>query len=136
MYASKHSFADQYRRTEISARVAEADPHQLIALLFEGASQRIRRAQACLEQGDVARKGKAIGEACAIIGHLNGSLDHEAGGQLAANLSSLYDYIVRRLTEANLHNDRSALAESLDLLGEVESAWNSIPRAQRSAVAS
>lgn len=135
MYATKRNFADQYRRTAVSARVAEADPHQLVALLFEGASQRIRRAQACLEQGDVAHKGKAIGEACAIVGHLNGSLDHEAGGEVAANLSSLYDYIVRRLTEANLHNDGSALAEVLELLGEIESAWNAIPQPQRVPVA-
>ncbi len=134
MYASKHSFADQYRRTAVSARVAEADPHQLIAMLFEGATQRIRRAQACLVQGDVAHKGKAIGEACAIIGHLNGSLDHEAGGEVAANLSSLYDYIVRRLTEANLHNDGTALSETLGLLGEIESAWNAIPQPERAAV--
>lgn len=134
MYGPSRKFADQYRRTGVSSRVAEADPHQLIALLFEGASQRIRRAQACLDQGDVAHKGKAIGEACAIIGHLNGSLDHEAGGEVAANLSSLYDYIVRRLTEANLHNDGSALAETLGLLGEIESAWNAIPQPQRATV--
>ena len=136
MYGSSRQYAEQYRKVGVSTSVTDADPHKLVSLLFAGACQRIRLAQACMAQGDHARKGKAIGEACAIIGHLNGSLDHEAGGQLAANLSSLYDYIVRRLTEANLHNDRSALAESLDLLGEVESAWNSIPRAQRSAVAS
>jgi len=135
MYGPSRNFAEQYRRTAVSSRVAEADPHQLIAMLFEGASQRIRRAQACLAQGDVAQKGKALGEACAIVGHLNGSLDHEAGGEVAANLSSLYDYIVRRLTEANLHNDAGAMAEVLGLLGEVESAWNSIPQPLRGAVA-
>src|SRR5690606_37133273 len=136
MYAAKRNLADQYRRTGISSRVAEADPHQLIALLFESAGQRIRRAQACLDQGDVAQKGKAIGEACAILGHLSGSLDHEAGGQVASNLASLYDYIIRRLTEANLHNDPAPLHESLDLLVEIESAWNSIPQAQRVAMPS
>ncbi len=135
MYGPSRNLAEQYRRTAVSSRVAEADPHQLIAMLFEGASQRIRRAQACLAQGDVAQKGKALGEACAIVGHLNGSLDHEAGGEVAANLSSLYDYIVRRLTEANLHNDAGAMAEVLGLLGEVESAWNSIPQPLRGAVA-
>lgn len=131
MYAAKRNLADQYRKTAVSSRVAEADPHQLIAMLYEGASQRIRRAQAYLEQGDITRKGQAIGEACAIIGHLNGMLDHEAGGHVAANLAALYDYIVRRLTEANLHNDATALDECLDLLGEIESAWNAIPHGQR-----
>ena len=131
MYGSSRQYAEQYRKVGVSTSVTDADPHKLVALLFAGACQRIRLAQACLVQGDQARKGKAIGEACAIIGHLNGSLDHEAGGEVASNLSALYDYIVRRLTEANLHNDRTALAESLDLLGEIESAWNAIPQAQR-----
>lgn len=132
MYGPNRRYAEQYRKVGVSASVTEADPHRLIALLFEGACQRIRLAQACLAMGDYARKGKAIGETCAILGHLNGSLDHEAGGEVAANLSSLYDYLVRRLTEANLHNDESALAESLTLLGEIDSAWNAIPQVQRS----
>lgn len=43
----------------------------------------------------------------------------------------LYDYVLQRLTEANLHNDRAALDESLQLLGEIDSAWNAIPQEQR-----
>ncbi|HET6397063.1 MAG TPA: flagellar export chaperone FliS [Pseudoxanthomonas sp.] len=124
-------YAEQYRKLEVSGSVMDADPHRLVALLLSGACERIRLAQACLARGDLARKGKAIGEACAIIGHLNGSLDHEAGGELAANLSSLYDYLVQRLTEANLHNDNAALDEALGLLGEIDSAWNAIPAEQR-----
>lgn len=118
--------AQQYRQTQVEGAVMDADPHRLVALLLSGACDRIRLAQACLARGDQARKGKAIGEACAIVGHLNGSLDHEAGGEVAGNLSSLYDYVIRRLTEGNLHNSDDALAESLGLLGEIGSAWNAI----------
>lgn len=128
---SAHSYAAQYRNTGISSAVMEADPHRLVALLLAGACERIRLAEACMEHGDLARKGKAIGEVCAIIGHLNGSLDHEAGGEIAGSLSALYDYLQGRLTEANLHNDGTALRESLELLGEIESAWNAIPSEQR-----
>ncbi|PJJ99322.1 flagellar export chaperone FliS [Lysobacteraceae bacterium NML91-0213] len=126
MYAPNRQYADQYRRMAVATSVAEADPHRLIALLLAGACERIRLAEACLQNGDQARKGKAIGEACAIVGHLNGSLDHEAGGEIAANLSSLYDYLMRRLTEANLNNDAGALQECLSLLLEIETAWNAI----------
>jgi flagellar protein FliS len=135
MYASSRQFTEQYRKTGIASKVMEADPHQLIALLFEGASQRIRLAQASLAQGNPAQKGKAIGEACAIIGYLNGCLDHEAGGELAGNLANLYDYMVRRLVEANLNNDSVAMGESLDLLTEIASAWNAIPQAHRAVAA-
>lgn len=136
MYGSNRQYAEQYRKIGVSTSVTEADPHKLVALLLAGACQRIRLAQACLVQGDQARKGKAIGEACAIIGHLNGSLDHQAGGEIASNLSSLYAYLMQRLTEANLHNDEPALAESLELLGEIHSAWDAIPSDQRGVPAS
>jgi flagellar secretion chaperone FliS len=128
---SPHSYAAQYRNTGLNSAVMDADPHRLVSLLFAGACERIRLAEACVARGEQARKGKAIGEACAILGHLNGSLDHEAGGEIAASLSSLYDYLQARLTEANLNNDESALREALELLGEIESAWNAIPAAQR-----
>ena len=128
---SLQSYAAQYRNTGLSSAVMEADPHRLVALLLAGACERLRLADACMERGDLARKGKAIGEVCAIVGHLNGSLDHEAGGEIAGNLSALYDYVLQRLTEANLHNDRAALDESLQLLGEIDSAWNAIPMEQR-----
>lgn len=128
---SLQSYAAQYRNTGLSSAVMEADPHRLVALLLAGACERLRLAEACVERGDLARKGKAIGEVCAIIGHLNGSLDHEAGGEIAGSLSSLYDYVQTRMIEANLHNDASALRESLELLGEIESAWNAIPAEQR-----
>ncbi|MGH8052303.1 MAG: flagellar export chaperone FliS [Stenotrophomonas sp.] len=132
MYGTNRNFAEQYRQIGVSTRVVDADPHKLVSLLLEGANERMRRAEAFLAQGDQALKGKAIGEACAIVGHLNGSLDHAAGGEVAGNLSALYDYIVQRLTEANLNNDVNALQESLSLLGEIESAWNAIPIEQRS----
>jgi flagellar protein FliS len=132
---SSHSYAAQYRNTGLSSAVMEADPHRLVALLLAGACERLRLAEACMERGDLARKGKAIGEVCAIIGHLNGSLDHEAGGEIAGSLASLYDYVQSRLIEANLNNDASGLRESLDLLSEIESAWNAIPAEQRHAPA-
>ena len=122
----QRNYAQQYRQSQLEGAVMDADPHKLVSLLLTGACERIRLAEDCLERGDQARKGKAIGEACAIVGHLNGSLDHEAGGEIAANLSSLYDYVLRRLTEANLHNDAAALRECLDLLGEIDSAWTAI----------
>ena len=122
----QRNYAQQYRQSQLEGAVMDADPHKLVALLLSGACERIRLAEACMERGDHARKGKAIGEACSIVAHLGGSLDHEAGGEIATNLASLYDYVVRRLTEANLHNDPNALRESLELLGEIDAAWTAI----------
>jgi len=132
--------AQQYRTTGLQARVSEASPHQLISLLLEGACQRISVAQACLRQdtlntGDLARKGKAIAGACAIIAHLNQTLDHAAGGEIAARLSALYDWMIGHLTRANLDNDPAALQDSLDVLGRLQSAWAGIGSAQTTMAA-
>ena len=131
MYGPNRQFAEQYRKVGVTTSVVDADPHKLVALLLAGACERIRTAEASLQRNDQPRKGKAIGEACAIVGHLNGSLDHEAGGEIAANLSALYDFIIMRLTEATLHNDPTALKEALGLVMEIDSAWNAIPADHR-----
>lgn len=131
MYGSNRQFAEEYRKVGVTTSVVDADPHKLVALLLAGACERIRIAESAMLRNDPARKGKAIGEACAIVGHLDGSLDHEAGGDIAANLSALYEYVITRLTEANLNNDPAALQECLRLLGEIDAAWNAIPAEQR-----
>lgn len=135
MHGNSRQFAEQYRKVGISSSATEADPHKLVAMLLAGAAERLRRAATSMAAGDPALKGKAIGEVCAIVGHLNGSLDHEAGGDIAGNLSALYDYIIQRLTDANLHNDPAALQEAQDVVADIESAWNAIPVAQRQPVA-
>jgi len=118
--------AQHYRNTGLQARVSEASPHQLIAMLLDGAGQRIGLAAASLEQGDIARKGKAIAAACAIIAHLNASLDHAAGGEIAANLAALYDWLLQHLTRANADNDATALDEALTVIHDIQSAWRAI----------
>lgn len=125
------SQAAQCRDTTLASAITDADPHRLVALLLSGACDRIRFAEVCMGHGDQARKGKAIGEVCAILGHLDGSLDHEAGGAIAGSLSSLYDYLQGRMIDANLNNDAAALQEALSLLGEIEAAWDAIPHEQR-----
>jgi len=129
--------AQHYRTMGLQARVSEAGPHQLIALLLEGACQRIGVAQACLNQdrlgaGDIARKGRAIAGACAIIAHLQQSLDHGAGGDIADNLSAMYDWLLGHLTRANLDNDPAALQDALDVLSVIQSAWAAIASAPTS----
>ena len=65
------------------------------------------------------------------MGELRGSLDLGAGGELAANLHNLYDYMVRRLLLANANSDAKLLAEVASLLDNVRSAWAAIGPASR-----
>lgn len=120
------TLANQYRQTGVSSAALEASPHRLIALMLAGARERAQLAAACLQRGDLPRKSRAISDASAIIGGLNGALNLEAGGEIADGLQALYDYAQRRLLAANLDNDAAPLREVDDLLGDIESAWLAI----------
>jgi flagellar secretion chaperone FliS len=95
-------------------------------MLFEGALERIAQAKGAMAQNQIARKGELIGKAVAIVGGLQGSLNDKEGGALAANLDGLYDYIIRRLSQANFENNPEYLDECGRLLGEIKTAWDAI----------
>jgi flagellar protein FliS len=118
--------AQNYSSTKVHSGVEDASPHRLIQMLFEGALERIAQAKGAMQQNQIARKGELIGKAINIIGGLQGSLNDTDGGELAGNLDDLYDYIIRRLTQANFANDMSMLDECGRLLGEIKSAWDAI----------
>ena len=61
-----------------------------------------------------------------LIAELRGSLDLQKGGTLAQNLSDLYEYMTRRLMQANLSCDAAPVTEVMSLLGEIRTAWVAI----------
>ncbi|MFO7552018.1 MAG: flagellar export chaperone FliS [Haliea sp.] len=114
-------------RTSKTAGAEYASPHQLITMLFDGALERLARAIGHAERGEVAAKGECIGRVILILDSLQASLDQAAGdGALAANLADLYDYMMRRLTEANLHSDPAMMTEVHQLLDGLADAWRAI----------
>jgi len=116
-----------YNNVSLESKVNGADPHKLIALLFEGALLAISNAKNEISRKDIAAKGKSISRAISIIGEgLNASLDKKVGGELALSLSALYDYMVMRLVEANIKNDIEILDEVGRLLAELKGAWDAI----------
>ena len=123
---NSYQAAKSYSSLKVHSGVADASPHRLIQMLFEGALERIAQAKGALLQNQIARKGELIGKAVNIVGGLQGSLNDKEGGQLAANLDDLYDYVIRRLTEANFHNDPERLDECGRLLSEIKTAWDAI----------
>ena len=126
-----------YKDTRLHTAIDDASPHQLVAMLLDGALQRIAEARGAIERieqagdglavGEVTTKSEAIGKAIAILDSLRVTLDHEQGGELAGNLSGLYDYMTRRLLEANAATDVEMLAEVAALVKEIKAAWSQVP---------
>ena len=110
----------------LDSEVYSASPHRLIQLLMEGILSRINAAKICIDNSNIAGKGESISTAISIINGLQVSLDKEAGGEISENLNNLYDYMARRLLEANIKSDKKILEEVASLLMEIKSAWDAI----------
>ena len=118
--------AAQYRKVGVQSNVETATPHKLIEMLLDGALSKLHLARGLMEQKQIAAKGEQISWALAIIDGLKAALDLTAGGEVAANLDALYDYLMRRLVVANLDNDVAVLDEVARLLNEIRLGWNGI----------
>lgn len=124
-----------YTKASVDSGVMGADPHKLISMLYQGALLEIYNAKNGILRKETAAKGKSISRAMAIIGDgLNACLDKKVGGELALNLSALYDYMVFRLADANIKNDIAILDEVANILTDLNGAWESIrPQVVQSA---
>ncbi|AOE86520.1 flagellar export chaperone FliS [Pseudomonas sp. TCU-HL1] len=116
----------QYQSVNTQAQAVDASPHRLIQMLMEGGLTRLAQARGAIERGQPAQKGELIGKAIAIIGGLRDGLNFEQGGEIAANLDSLYEYMVSRLLEANLKSDAALVDEVAGLLRNVKTGWDGI----------
>lgn len=122
-----HSLANAYQQVGLETAVANASPHKLIELLFDGFADAVARARGAMLARQVEAKGRAISHAARIVEEgLKASLNLKDGGKIAADLDALYAYIGMRLTYANLHNDAEALDECARLMAPVRSAWAEI----------
>lgn len=126
-----------YANVGLETSVTAADPHKLILLLYQGALLAIGTAKSQMQRKEAQAKGKSITHAIRIIDRgLKASLDKNAGGDLAQNLSNLYDYMCQRLLVANLKDDGDALDEVSRLLSDLKGAWEEIrPQAMPQASA-
>jgi len=116
--------ARSYANIGLETQVLGASPQRLISLLFDGARAAVGQARLHLEQGNIAARGAAISKAIDIVETgLKASLDMKAGGELATNLATVYDLIIRDLLLANLNSDATRLASADRLLADIGGAW-------------
>lgn len=115
-----------WKNAYLESRILSADRLELISILYEHAIDSIHDAAEYLEKGDIRARAKAISKAQAVILELEGSLNHERGGEIAANLGRLYRYMRERLMAANLKQEAAPLVEVERLLRTVGEAWSAI----------
>jgi flagellar protein FliS len=107
----------------LETRVLSADPLELTCLLYQHAIDATRDARRYTASGEIAARAQAVSKTIGILGELQGSLDHSAGGDISRSLDGLYTYMTIRLTEATLRKEEAPLAEVERLLATLAEAW-------------
>lgn len=108
-----------YKKTSVKT----ASKEQILLMLYQAAIKNCKKAIKAVEEKDIAVKGEAIGKMQDIIIELNNSLDFEVGGDVARELSSLYDYILYASTQANINIDKKPLDSVLQVLNTLYEGW-------------
>ncbi|WP_337010455.1 flagellar export chaperone FliS [Pantoea sp. AS142] len=116
-----------YAKIGVESAVMSASQQQLVVMLFDGALSALIRARLFMQDGNIEGKGSSISKAINIIeAGLKEGLTENRGDELADNLLGLYNYMTRRLLQANLHNDVAAVEEVEGLLRNIADAWKEV----------
>ncbi len=117
-----------------TAQAQTSSPLELVVMLYDGALRFLADAERAMATGDLPARGIAVGKALAIVHQLQATLDMSKGGDVAAELDRLYDFIQDRLLRVTREHDASALAEAQRVLTSLADAWRHIASGQPSAV--
>lgn len=101
--------------------VQGANPGQLTLMLYNGLVKFINLGIKSIEEKDIKGSHDALVRAQEIVAYLNDTLDMQY--ELSSKLASLYEYMLRRLVEANAKKDGGIAAEVLELAGELRETW-------------
>src|SRR5579862_8569711 len=115
--------SNQYAQNYLRTKVFTATPEQLQLMLYDGAIRFSEQARIALEQKKFDVSFDLLTRAQKIIAELTASLKHDVAPELCGKLSSLYNYVYRKLIEANVDHTLVPLDEALTILRYQRETW-------------
>jgi flagellar protein FliS len=119
----------------LARELAAASPAKRVAMLLDRAIGSLGEAVQAIERGDIQTRWTANQRATNIIETLWRTLDTEKGGDIAANLEKLYNYMLNRLIYVDLQNDPAPAREVATLLEPLRRSWHELVQREAEAVA-
>jgi len=117
----------QYQKT----KVITAGKMDLIVMCYEKAVQSLQQIKVLIEEKEYEKKAKKLQKVLDIIEELQGSLNHEKGGQIAKNLNSIYTFLTKHLLQGDIRKDITVYDDAISILIELKEAWETIASASK-----
>lgn len=115
-----------YRKIDIVGRTGEADPYQLVQLMYEELGRALRAAASAVEQDNAAVRADKVTRAISILFALEAGLDHDRAPDLSKTLGGLYRGARRTVIDASLGSNPQVFRDVADNLDQIADAWRSL----------
>ena len=101
-----------------------ASKDQLLLMLVEGATKFSKIGRQAIIDKDINKAHENIVKTQNIFYELMTTLDVAKGGEWAESLLKVYDFITRRLMDANIKKSEEIMNEIIPLINDVRDTWN------------
>lgn len=108
--------------------VRGASPVGLVVILYDEIMRSLRKASRAIQEGRIEERTREVNHAIEVIGYLQITLNFEAGGEVAKNLSHFYNLSRTKILEANMRGDYQILERLVSDISQVASAWQQLDR--------
>ncbi|QZT33939.1 flagellar export chaperone FliS [Caldalkalibacillus thermarum TA2.A1] len=109
--------------------VQTASPGELTLMLYNGCLNFIKQARQAIEEDNIQERNKYMQKAQDIIRELMVTLNTDYA--VVKDMLRMYDYILRRLIEANINNDTAILDEVETYVSQFRDTWKEVLRLNR-----
>lgn len=110
-----------------------ASKDQLLLMLVDGAVKFAKMGRQAIIDKNIKKAHEDIVRTQDIFYELMATLDITKGGQWAQGLMSIYDFIVRRLVDANIKKDIKVMDEVIPLIEDVRDTWHEAYKISKTA---
>jgi flagellar protein FliS len=108
----------------LANRVANANESQLVALVYEGLIDTIKSAIGYIDEGNKEKLNASVNKVREILAELLATLQGDS--EVAINLRSIYVYVNKIVTEAELKGDKGKLEEAIKVINPLYEAWQEL----------
>jgi flagellar protein FliS len=111
--------AKAYRRVDLES----APKTQILERLYDRFARDVADARVAITARNIEAKAKALSHASQIVVQLKMALDHNVAPEMCRNLESLYNFVLARLTQANIKLTTKPLDEALVVMSGLGAAF-------------